>query len=82
VLLTNISARVIVLSPSEEYANYLLTLNHLQGSIPWLEPTHSLEQYPKGKVEKYALVDPNTESCGQSVRSSFSLLMVQGSILK
>jgi hypothetical protein len=46
-LLTNTSARVIVLTPSEEYANYLLTLNQLQGIVP-LAGTY-IDQYPKGK---------------------------------
>jgi hypothetical protein len=31
--LTNTSARVIVITPSEEYANYLLTLNQLGGIV-------------------------------------------------
>jgi hypothetical protein len=47
-LLTNTSARVIVLTPSEEYANYLLTLNLLQGIVP-LAGTYLLEKYPNGK---------------------------------
>jgi hypothetical protein len=47
-LLTNTSARVIVLTPSEEYANYLLTLNQLQGIVP-LAGTYLLDQNPKGR---------------------------------
>jgi hypothetical protein len=40
-LLTNTSVRVIVLTPSEEYANYLLTQNPFcRESSLWLEPTY------------------------------------------
>jgi hypothetical protein len=37
---------VIVLTPSEEYANYLLSMNQLQGIVP-LAGTYSLDQFPK-----------------------------------
>jgi hypothetical protein len=47
-LLTDTTARVIVLTPSEEYANYVLTLNNLEGIVP-LAGTYPLDQYPNGK---------------------------------
>ena len=43
---TNI--RVIVLTPSKEYANYLLTLNQLQGIVP-LQGTYPIDQFPEGE---------------------------------
>lgn len=43
---TNI--RVIVLTPSEEYASYLLSLNKLQGIVP-LQGTYPIDRYPEGE---------------------------------
>lgn len=46
--LRNTGIRVILLTPSEDYANLLLTLNDLEGIIP-LYGTYPLDEYPNGQ---------------------------------
>ena len=46
--LRNTCIRVILLTPSEDYANFLLSLNALEGILP-LYGTYALEKYPNGQ---------------------------------
>lgn len=47
-LVRNSKTCVIVLTPSERYAHYLLTLNNLQGIVP-LQGTYPVDEYPCGQ---------------------------------
>lgn len=49
-LLRGSRTRVIVLTPSKDYASFLLAKNNLQGIVP-LSGTYPLDQYPNGEWE-------------------------------
>lgn len=44
----NTNIRVILLTPSEDYANFLLSRNNLEGILP-LKGTYPVDEYPSGR---------------------------------